>query len=172
MDRRIRRAGFALLIAVTALPWASGAQQTPTLTESQRRLQEIRRERTQLRGELSRIRSRVGDVSAEIRNIQRQQQVSASLLREINLQLEQTARKIELGRWLFFDKRLSKNGTVACATCHMPGLAFTDGQPVSTGIYRLQGGRSAPTAINRVYSKAQFWDGRADTLWSQPLQAL
>ena len=79
----------------------------------------------------------------------------------------QTARKIELGRWLFFDKRLSKNGTVACATCHMPGLAFTDGQPVSTGIYRLQGGRSAPTAINRVYSKAQFWDGRADTLEDQ-----
>ena len=79
----------------------------------------------------------------------------------------QTARKIELGRWLFFDKRLSKNGTVACATCHMPGLAFTDGQPVSTGIYRLQGGRSAPTAINRLYSKAQFWDGRAQTLEEQ-----
>jgi cytochrome c peroxidase len=49
----------------------------------------------------------------------------------------------------------------------MPGLAFTDGQPVSTGINRLQGGRSAPTAINRVYSKAQFWDGRADTLEDQ-----
>lgn len=92
---RMRRAGFALLIAVTALPWVSGAQQTPTLTESQRRLQEIRRERTQLRGELSRIRSRVGDVSAEIRNIQRQQQVSASLLREINLQMEETSRKID-----------------------------------------------------------------------------
>lgn len=92
---RIRRAGFALLIAVTALPWAGGAQQTPTLTESQRRLQEIRRERTQLRGELSRIRSRVGDVSAEIRNIQRQQQVSASLLREINVQMDETSRKID-----------------------------------------------------------------------------
>ncbi|HEX5869317.1 MAG TPA: peptidoglycan DD-metalloendopeptidase family protein, partial [Longimicrobium sp.] len=78
-----------------ALPWAGGAQQTPSLTESQRRLQEIRRERTQLRGELSRIRSRVGDVSAEIRNIQRQQQVSASLLREINLQMEETSRKID-----------------------------------------------------------------------------
>ena len=83
----------------------------------------------------------------------------------------QTARKLELGRWLFFDKRLSKNGTVACATCHMPGLAFTDGQPVSTGIYRLQGGRSAPTAINRVYSKAQFWDGRADTLEDQSVRS-
>ncbi len=79
----------------------------------------------------------------------------------------QTAKKIELGRILFFDKRLSKTNTVACANCHMPGLAFTDGQAVSMGINRLQGGRSAPTAINRVYSKVQFWDGRAQTLEEQ-----
>ncbi|MGZ9188795.1 MAG: cytochrome-c peroxidase [Nitrospira sp.] len=79
----------------------------------------------------------------------------------------QTAKKIELGRILFFDKRLSKTNTVACANCHMPGLAFTDGQAVSQGINRLQGGRSAPTAINRVYSKVQFWDGRAQTLEEQ-----
>ena len=79
----------------------------------------------------------------------------------------QTAKKIELGRILFFDKRLSKTNTVACANCHMPGLAFTDGQAVSLGINRLQGGRSAPTAINRVYSKVQFWDGRAQTLEEQ-----
>jgi septal ring factor EnvC (AmiA/AmiB activator) len=97
VDRRIRRAGLALLVAAAALPWASRAQQTPDreMSESQRRLQEIRRERTQLRGELSQIRSRVGNVSAEIRNIQRQQQVSASLLREINLQLEETSKKID-----------------------------------------------------------------------------
>ena len=95
---RPRRAGLVLLLAAAAaLPWAMGAQQNPDreISESQRRLQEIRQERTQLRGELSRIRSRVGDVSAEIRNIQRQQQVSASLLREINLQLTQTAQKID-----------------------------------------------------------------------------
>jgi cytochrome c peroxidase len=79
----------------------------------------------------------------------------------------QTEKKIELGRILFFDKRLSKTNTVACANCHMPGLAFTDGQAVSLGINRLQGGRSAPTAINRVYSKVQFWDGRAQTLEEQ-----
>lgn len=79
----------------------------------------------------------------------------------------QTSKKIELGRLLFFDKRLSKTNTVACANCHMPGLAFTDGQAVSMGINRLQGGRSAPTAINRVYSKVQFWDGRAQTLEEQ-----
>ncbi len=79
----------------------------------------------------------------------------------------QTPTKIELGRMLFFDKRLSKTNTIACANCHMPALAFTDGQSVSMGINRLQGGRSAPTAINRVYSKLQFWDGRAQTLEEQ-----
>ena len=78
-----------------------------------------------------------------------------------------TKGKIELGKLLFFDKRLSKNNTIACASCHMPNLAFTDGQPVSTGIHRLQGGRSAPTAINRLFSSAQFWDGRAATLEDQ-----
>ncbi|TKB78006.1 MAG: cytochrome-c peroxidase, partial [Nitrospira sp.] len=81
----------------------------------------------------------------------------------------QTAQNIELGRLLFFDKRLSKNNTIACASCHLPSMAFTDGQPVSTGINKLKGGRSAPAAINRVYSKAQFWDGRAETLEDQSI---
>ena len=83
-----------------------------------------------------------------------------------------TAKKVELGRLLFFDKRLSKNNTIACASCHIPALAFTDGQPVSTGIHRLQGGRSAPASINRVFSKAQFWDGRAATLDDQSVGPL
>ncbi len=78
-----------------------------------------------------------------------------------------TKAKVELGTLLFFDTRLSANETIACASCHMPSLAFTDGQPVSTGIHRQQGGRSAPTAINRVFSTAQFWDGRAATLEAQ-----
>ena len=60
-----------------------------------------------------------------------------------------TQEKVELGKLLFFDKRLSANNTIACASCHMPALAFTDGQAVSAGIHRQQGGRSAPTAINR-----------------------
>jgi len=78
-----------------------------------------------------------------------------------------TADKVELGRTLFFDKRLSKDNSIACASCHMPGVAFTDGQQVSSGIRRQQGGRSAPASINRLYSKAQFWDGRAATLEEQ-----
>ena len=80
-----------------------------------------------------------------------------------------TAKKVELGRLLFFDKRMSKNNTIACASCHIPSLAFTDGQPVSTGIHRSQGGRSAPASINRVFTKAQFWDGRAATLEAQSI---
>lgn len=80
-----------------------------------------------------------------------------------------TKKKIELGRLLFFDKRLSKNDTIACATCHIPALAFTDGQPVSAGIHGQKGDRSAPTAINRGFAKAQFWDGRAPTLEDQSI---
>jgi cytochrome c peroxidase len=78
-----------------------------------------------------------------------------------------TKEKIELGRLLFFDKRLSKNNTVACASCHLAQFAFTDGKNVSSGIHGLKGGRSAPASINRVFSTAQFWDGRAATLEEQ-----
>lgn len=78
-----------------------------------------------------------------------------------------SAAKAELGRFLYFDKRLSSDGTVSCATCHATEKAFTDGAPVSTGIGGQKGGRSAPTVINRAYSTRQFWDGRADTLEEQ-----
>ena len=53
-----------------------------------------------------------------------------------------TAEKVELGRKLFFDKRLSADNTAACVTCHLPEFGFTDGQPVSTGIQGQQGGRT------------------------------
>jgi len=78
-----------------------------------------------------------------------------------------TAEKVELGRTLFFDKRLSQDNTIACASCHLATHAFTDGKPVSTGIRGQKGGRSAPASFNRVFSSAQFWDGRAPTLEAQ-----
>jgi len=78
-----------------------------------------------------------------------------------------TNEKIELGRMLFFDKRLSQDNTIACANCHLAKFAFTDGKPVSTGIRGQKGGRSAPASFNRVFSSAQFWDGRAATLEDQ-----
>jgi cytochrome c peroxidase len=78
-----------------------------------------------------------------------------------------TPEKAELGRLLFFDKRLSSDGSVSCASCHDPRHAFTDAAPVSTGIGGQKGDRSAPTVINRAYSTYQFWDGRASSLEEQ-----
>jgi cytochrome c peroxidase len=79
----------------------------------------------------------------------------------------QAREKIELGEKLFFDGRLSADGTVACSTCHDPAHAFTDGRPVSIGIKGRAGERNAPTILNALYNKAQFWDGRAATLEEQ-----
>jgi cytochrome c peroxidase len=64
---------------------------------------------------------------------------------------------------------LSKNDTIACASCHKAEKGFTDGMPVSAGIHGLKGGRSAPASFNRVFSKGQFWDGRAATLEEQSI---
>jgi cytochrome c peroxidase len=79
----------------------------------------------------------------------------------------QTPEKIALGQKLFFEGRLSADGTVACATCHDPARAFTDGRPASVGIRSRTGQRNAPTVLNALYNKAQFWDGRAATLEEQ-----
>lgn len=79
----------------------------------------------------------------------------------------QTPAKIELGEKLFFDGRLSLDGTVACSTCHDPSRAFTDGRPASIGIKGRVGQRNAPTVLNTLYNKTQFWDGRVETLEQQ-----
>ncbi|HEY6306707.1 MAG TPA: cytochrome c peroxidase [Candidatus Angelobacter sp.] len=79
----------------------------------------------------------------------------------------QTPGKIALGEKLFFDGRLSADGTVACSTCHDPQRAFTDGRPTSIGIQGRVGQRNAPTILNALYNKTQFWDGRAKTLEDQ-----
>jgi len=80
-----------------------------------------------------------------------------------------TTEKVELGRLLVFDKRLSQDNTIACMSCHLAKNAFTDGKPVATGIRGQKGGRSAPASFNRVFSSAQFWDGRAATLEDQSI---
>ncbi len=79
----------------------------------------------------------------------------------------QTTEKIALGQKLFFDGRLSADGTVACSTCHDPARAFTDGRPTSIGIQGRVGQRNAPTILNALYNKTQFWDGRVKTLEEQ-----
>jgi cytochrome c peroxidase len=78
-----------------------------------------------------------------------------------------TKGKLELGRQLYFDPRVSKDGTVSCASCHNPEKGWTDNLPTSTGIDGQIGGRNAPTVINTVYGKTMFWDGRAPSLEGQ-----
>ena len=72
-----------------------------------------------------------------------------------------------LGHRLFFDPRLSANGKISCATCHQPALRFTDGKVLGEGLAVL--GRHTPSIVGMAYSPWQFWDGRADSLWSQAL---
>lgn len=78
-----------------------------------------------------------------------------------------SAAKVELGKLLYFDPRLSKDNTVSCASCHNPYHGFTDPAPTSRGVGGALGGRNSPTVINRLFSKAQFWDGRAADLEEQ-----
>ncbi|MCZ6689166.1 MAG: cytochrome-c peroxidase [Planctomycetota bacterium] len=77
--------------------------------------------------------------------------------------------KIALGRQLFWDPRLSIDGTISCATCHDPMLGWSNGKAVATGVGGQKGNRSAPTVINSGYNKVQFWDGREPTLEAQAL---
>jgi len=78
-----------------------------------------------------------------------------------------TTAKVELGRKLFFESRLSADGKVSCASCHDPARAFTDGRKVAEGIGGRQGTRNSPTVLNSMFSTGQFWDGRAGTLEDQ-----
>ena len=83
-----------------------------------------------------------------------------------------TAERVARGRELFFDTRLSRDRTIACASCHDPERAFSDGRPVAIGVFNRVGTRSAPALINRGYGRAFFWDGRAATLEEQVLQPI
>jgi len=80
-----------------------------------------------------------------------------------------TRAKIELGRQLFFDPRLSVDGTVSCASCHSPDHGYAAETRFGVGIGGKQGGRNSPAAFNRILSEKQFWDGRADSLEEQAL---
>jgi cytochrome c peroxidase len=80
-----------------------------------------------------------------------------------------TREKVELGRFLYYDPRLSVAGDVSCATCHHPDHGFTDNRAVSEGHEGQTGNRSAPTVLNSTYSYLQFWDGRAASLEEQAL---
>ena len=83
-----------------------------------------------------------------------------------------TRRKVALGHRLFFDKRLSRDGTVACASCHDPKRAFSDGRTVARGVSGVNGTRNSPAIVNRGYGSVFFWDGRAKSLEQQVLEPI
>lgn len=76
------------------------------------------------------------------------------------LGVKPSAKEVELGRKLFFDPRLSADGTVSCASCHNPQLGWSDNRPVAVGIRGQRGTRNSPTIVNASYSPLMFWDGR------------
>jgi cytochrome c peroxidase len=78
-----------------------------------------------------------------------------------------SADKITLGKFLYFDDRLSKDGTISCASCHRPEHGFADRDKTSKGVGGGVGARNSPTVINRLFSAEQFWDGRAKDLEDQ-----
>ncbi len=83
-----------------------------------------------------------------------------------------TPEKIELGRALFADTRLSRDGTIACTSCHDPERAFSKPESVSPGVFGRRGRRNSPTVLNRAWGRVFFWDGRAATLEAQVLMPI
>jgi cytochrome c peroxidase len=81
-------------------------------------------------------------------------------------------RRVELGKKLFFDPILSRDGKVSCASCHKPDHSFADDKPVSIGINGQKGDRNTPTAFNSANLKLLFWDGRAKGLEDQALGSI
>ena len=80
-----------------------------------------------------------------------------------------TPARIELGKALFFDPRLSGSNWISCSTCHNPALGWSDGLPTAIGNGMKVLGRSTPTILNTGYQKFQMWDGRNKTLEEQAL---
>jgi cytochrome c peroxidase len=78
-----------------------------------------------------------------------------------------TTEKVALGEKLYFDKRLSADRSVSCATCHDPATALADNNPLAIGIELKKGARNSPTVLNSMFNELQFWDGRAPSLEEQ-----
>lgn len=83
-----------------------------------------------------------------------------------------TPAKVALGRRLFNDRRLSRDGTLFCAGCHDPRRAFVDGRRVAQGVRGARGERNVPIIVNRAWGTSFFLDGRAATLEQQVLQPI
>ena len=81
-----------------------------------------------------------------------------------------TPEKVALGRKLFFDKKLSADQSMACATCHDPERGFADSRKLAVGVKHAEGSRNSPALINVGFSRSLFWDGRTPTLERQVLE--
>ena len=80
---------------------------------------------------------------------------------------EPTSSRVTLGKMLFFDPRLSKDGTIACSTCHNPALGWSDGLPTAHGLHGKVLPRRTPSIYNTAYNTIQMWDGRKANLEDQ-----
>ena len=81
--------------------------------------------------------------------------------------IEATPERVELGKMLYFEPRLSESHAITCNSCHIVGMGGVDVEETSIGHRWQRGGRNAPTVLNAVFNTAQFWDGRARDLEEQ-----
>ena len=79
------------------------------------------------------------------------------------------AQRVNLGKMLFFDPRMSGSNWISCATCHNPSLGWSDGLPKARGTKQKELGRATPTILNTAFNRMQMWDGRLRTLEQQAL---
>lgn len=92
-----------------------------------------------------------------------------SVLMPVPIDNPMTSSKIELGRHLFFEQALSRDGSMSCSSCHQPEKAFADGREQSVGVGNRVGRRNAPSLLNAAYRTGLFWDGRTKSLEEQAL---
>lgn len=107
---------------------------------------------------------------AEVRRIRQHGPWPAPVARDPSNRVSGDARAVALGRRLFFEPRLSATGTIACATCHAPERAWTDGRRRGAGLAPLD--RNTPSLLDAALHRWFAWDGRSDSLWSQGLKAI
>lgn len=110
---------------------------------------------------------RAGDAAIDRRDVYAEQAMSREPISPLPASLKVNPRKVALGRKLFHDKRLSRDGTISCASCHDLRAGGDDGRVVSVGVGGALGGINAPTVFNSRLNFVQFWDGRAATLEEQ-----
>lgn len=108
--------------------------------------------------------------AAEVRRIHRHGPWPPPMARDPSNRVSGDPRAVALGQRLFFEPRLSADGTIACATCHAPERAWADGRPRGAGLAPLD--RNTPSLLDAALHRWFAWDGRSDSLWSQGLKAI